>query len=69
MEIRVGDVVQLKKKHPCGSDQWQVIRVGIDIGLKCQKCNRRVFLERGVLERRVKAILTTESTLLDSDYL
>lgn len=67
MEIRVGDVVQLKKKHPCGSDQWQVIRVGIDIGLKCQKCNRRVFLERGVFERRVKAILTTESTLLDSD--
>ena len=67
MEIRVGDVVQLKKKHPCGSDQWQVIRVGIDIGLKCQKCNRRAFLERGVFERRVKAILTTESTLLDSD--
>ena len=67
MEIRVGDVVQLKKKHPCGSDQWQVIRVGIDIGIKCQKCNRRVFLERGVFERRVKAILTTESTLLDRD--
>ena len=67
MEIKVGDVVQLKKKHPCGSDQWQVIRVGIDIGVKCQKCNRRVFLERGVFERRVKAILTTESTLLDSD--
>ncbi len=55
MEIKVGDIVQLKKKHPCGSDQWQVIRVGIDIGIKCQKCNRRVFLERGVFERRVKA--------------
>ncbi len=67
MEIRVGDVVQLKKKHPCGSDQWQVIRVGIDIGIKCQKCNRRVFLERAVFERRVKVFLTTESTLLDSD--
>jgi len=67
MEIKVGDVVQLKKKHPCGSDQWQVIRVGIDIGIKCQKCNRRVFLERAVFERRVKAFLTTESTPLDSD--
>ncbi len=67
MEIRVGDVVQLKKKHPCGSDQWQVTRVGIDIGIKCQKCNRRVFLERAVFERRVKAFLTTESTPLDSD--
>ena len=67
MEIKVGDVVQLKKKHPCGSDQWQVMRVGIDIGIKCQKCNRRVFLERAVFERRVKAFLTTESTPLDSD--
>jgi len=67
MEIKVGDVVQLRKKHPCGSDQWQVIRVGIDIGIKCQKCNRRVFLERAVFERRVKAFLTTESTPLDSD--
>lgn len=67
MEIKVGDVVQLKKKHPCGSDQWQVIRVGVDIGIKCQKCNRRVFLERAVFERRVKACLTTESTPLDSD--
>ncbi len=60
MEIKVGDVVQLKKKHPCGSDQWQVIRVGIDIGIRCQKCNRRVFLDRAIFERRVKTILTTE---------
>ena len=54
MEIRVGDVVQLKKKHPCGSDRWEVIHVGADIGIKCVKCQRRVALHRGVFERRVK---------------
>ena len=54
MEIKIGDIVRLKKKHPCGSDQWQVIRVGADIGIRCQKCHRRVLLERGVFERRVK---------------
>ena len=55
MEIKVGDVVRLKKKHPCGSDQWQVVRVGADVGIRCQKCHHRVLLERGVFERRVKS--------------
>ena len=54
MEIKVGDVVQLKKKHPCGSDRWQVVRVGADVGIRCQKCHHRVLLERGVFERRLK---------------
>ncbi len=54
MEIKLGDVVRLRKKHPCGSDQWQVVRLGADIGIKCLKCQRRVLLERSVFERRVK---------------
>ena len=54
MEIKLGDVVRLKKKHPCGSDQWRVVRLGADIGIRCQKCQRRVLLERSVFERRVK---------------
>ena len=61
MEIKIGDVVRLKKKHPCGSDQWQVIRVGADIGIRCQKCHRRVLLARGVFERRVKVSLSRGS--------
>jgi hypothetical protein len=64
MEIKVGDVVQLKKKHPCGSDHWQVVRVGADIGIKCQKCRHRVLLERGVFERRVKSFLATDAEAL-----
>ena len=58
MEIYLGDVVRLKKKHPCGSDEWQVYRLGADIGIKCLKCQRRVLLERAVFERRVKSFVS-----------
>ena len=58
MEIKLGDVVRLKKKHPCGSDEWQVVRLGADIGVKCLKCQHRVLLERVVFERRVKAFVS-----------
>jgi len=54
MEIRLGDVVRLRKKHPCGSCEWQVVRLGADIGIKCLGCNRRVLLERREFERRMK---------------
>ena len=58
MEIRLGDVVRLKKKHPCGSYEWQVVRLGADIGIKCLKCQRRVLLPRSTFERRVKAFIS-----------
>jgi hypothetical protein len=58
MDIKLGDVVRLKKKHPCGSDEWEVVRLGADIGVKCLKCQRRVLIERGVFERRVKAFVS-----------
>ena len=58
LEIKLGDLVRLKKKHPCGSYEWQVVRLGADIGIKCLKCQRRVLLERSVLERRVREIIS-----------
>jgi len=58
MEPKLGDIVRLRKKHPCGSYDWQVVRLGADIGIKCQGCNRRVLLERRVFERKVKAIIS-----------
>lgn len=57
-EIRLGDVVQMRKKHPCGSDQWKVIRIGADIKIKCQGCGRIVMLERAVFVKRRKKVLT-----------
>lgn len=56
IEIKLGDVVRLRKPHPCGSYEWEVVRLGADIGLKCLGCRHRVLLERPVLERRLKAI-------------
>jgi len=58
LEINLGDVVKLKKVHPCGGNEWQVVRLGADIGIKCLKCRRRVLLERSVFERRVKEIVS-----------
>ena len=50
----VGDVVRLKKPHPCGGFDWRVVRLGADIGVKCVTCGRRVLLPRRDLERRMK---------------
>jgi hypothetical protein len=58
IEIKLGDIVRLRKAHPCGSYEWEVVRVGADIELKCLKCQRRVLLERGVLERRLKEFVS-----------
>jgi hypothetical protein len=57
LEIGLNDIVQLRKKHPCGSDQWRVVRLGADIGLKCLGCEHRVLLPRSVLERRLKKVI------------
>jgi hypothetical protein len=53
----IGDVVRLKKPHPCGGYDWMVVRLGADIGLTCQRCGRRVLLTRRELERRLKIFL------------
>ena len=57
MDIRLGDVVRMRKAHPCGSDFWVVIRVGADIKIKCQGCGRIVMLDRAVFEKRLKKIV------------
>jgi hypothetical protein len=49
----VGDVVRLRRVHPCGSDTWLVDRLGADIGLRCRGCGRHVLMERSTLERRL----------------
>ena len=57
LDIRVEDVVQMRKAHPCGSDRWQIYRVGADVGIRCLGCGRRVMLPRRKFERGVKRIL------------
>ncbi len=60
MEPNLGDIVRLKKKHPCGSNEWQVVRLGADIGIKCVGCNRRVLLERNVFIRRLQEFVLNQ---------
>ena len=58
MDIRLGDLVKMRKPHPCGSDEWTVIRVGADIKIRCTGCGRIVMLDRPVFEKRLKKILS-----------
>lgn len=57
-EVHVGDVVRLRKKHPCGAYEWDVVRIGVDIGLVCRGCRRRILLPRSTFNRRLKTIVT-----------
>ena len=61
LEIRLGDIVRLKKAHPCGGDEWVVVRVGADIRIKCLKCQRHVMLNRGTFERRIRDFIARGS--------
>ena len=63
LEIKLGDVVHLKKKHPCGSYEWQVVRLDTDISIKCLKCQRLVLLEHSVFEGRVKSVVSSPASL------
>lgn len=64
MQIDLGDRLRLRKPHPCGGYDWLVVRLGADIGLRCEKCGRRVLLPRAEVERRTKQVL---SRAMDTD--
>lgn len=56
MDIQLGDILRLKKKHPCGSHEWEVLRVGADFRLKCIGCGHHIMIARRALEKNVKEI-------------
>jgi len=66
MEIRLGDIVRLRKIHPCGGYEWEVVRLGADIGIRCRTCSRRVLLERSVFEKRVKTFVSRGPAEVDA---
>lgn len=55
-DVRLQDIVTLRKTHPCGSTRWEVYRVGADIGLRCLGCDRRQLMPRRKFEKAVKSI-------------
>lgn len=58
LELLLGDVVRLRRAHPCGGTEWLVDRLGADIGLRCQGCGRHVLLDRRVLESRLAGFVS-----------
>ncbi|NJN17825.1 MAG: DUF951 domain-containing protein [Oscillochloris sp.] len=65
--LYIDDIVQLRKSHPCGGDTWRIVRLGAEIGLRCQTCDRRVLLARAELERRIKRFVGRGPDAPDSD--
>ncbi|NLB40787.1 MAG: DUF951 domain-containing protein [Clostridiales bacterium] len=63
MEYSLGDIIQTRKPHPCGNDQWKVIRIGADFKIKCLKCGRIVMLDRESFLKRVKKIVEKAETV------
>jgi hypothetical protein len=57
LDLLLGDVVRLRRPHPCGGDTWTIDRLGADIGLRCRTCRRHVLLDRSTLERRLAAFV------------
>ncbi len=57
LELMLHDLVQLRKSHPCGGDQWRIVRLGAEVGLRCATCGRKIFLPRSELERRIKRLI------------
>ncbi len=60
MDVRVGDIIEMKKPHPCGNKQFNVNRVGIDFKIECTKCGREVMAARTKIEKNIKKIIRKE---------
>lgn len=54
MSFQVGDIVYMKKAHPCGSHEWEILRIGVDFRIKCMSCGHLVMLPRVKFEKSVK---------------
>lgn len=58
LDLRLGDVLRLRRPHPCGNSDFAIVRLGADIGLRCVVCERRILLPRSLLERRITAFVS-----------
>lgn len=56
MDIQVGDIIKMKKQHPCGSKEWEVLRIGADFRLKCMGCSHQIMIARKLVEKNIKDI-------------
>ena len=69
LDLKPGDIVRLKKAHPCGGYRWRVNRVGGDIGLFCQTCDHHIMVSRFRIERRIREIIRPPSGAVENSEL
>lgn len=60
MDLHIGDVIKMKKPHPCGSNQWKILRTGIDFRLECVGCGRQVMVKRKLVEKNFRGVVEQE---------
>lgn len=56
LKYEVGDIIKMKKKHPCGSDEWEIIKTGIDFKLRCLGCGHDIIIKRLLVEKNTKSL-------------
>ena len=56
-KYQIGDIVEMKKSHACGTNEWQITRTGVDIKIKCVNCNREIMMDRLEFERKLKKVI------------
>lgn len=62
MDIRLGDILVMKKEHPCGQKQWKVLRIGADFRLKCLGCGHELMIPRFKAEKNIRQIIREENS-------
>lgn len=65
--FNLGDIVEMKKTHPCGSKEWKIIRMGADIKIKCCGCDRIIMLERSKFEKDMKKVVKTSEEIKNNE--
>ena len=63
----IGDIVEMKKQHPCGSYQWEIIRIGADIKIKCSQCGRIVMIPRSKFQKGIKKMIKSNVPEVNED--
>ena len=61
MNLNVGDIITTRKNHPCAGNKWELLRVGMDIRIKCLTCGRQIMLPRTQIEKRIRSVETKDS--------
>ena len=62
MDIKVGDILTMKKQHPCGSNRWEVLRIGADFKMRCLGCGHEIMNARSKIEKNIKSIQKKDDT-------